>query len=330
MAGYIVRRLAQAAATLFLLSILFFLLTRVDASNPCGSVGCVEQQHLDLPVTSQYFLWLGGLLHGDFGSSINGQEIGPMLVQKFPPTAVLVGVSLIFQQAIALPLGVLAALRPYSLLDQSLTFLSYVALSLPAFLLGFLLLFLFAVRWQALPVGHSADLALPILGSGDWFGALIHDPGYVLGDAIQHLLLPVITLTATGVAIDSRFMRAAMLQVMHEDYIRTARAKGLSRRRVIFVHAFRNALLPIITNLGLYLPALIGGAVVVETVFTWGGLGYTFDTAIHGGIYFGGGDRPTLLAMVMLSALAVVIANLLADLAYVWLDPRIRLEAGAE
>src|SRR5205823_12818659 len=110
-----------------------------------------------------------------------------------------------------------------------------------------------------------------------WFHAMLQDPRFVLGDMLRHLLLPAFTLVTTGIAIDSRFMRAAMLQVLHEDYIRTARAKGLSRRRVVFKHAFRNALLPIITNLGLYLPAMFAGVVVVETVFTWGGLGYVFQ-----------------------------------------------------
>ena len=159
------------------------------------------------------------------------------------------------------------------------------------------------------------------------------DPGFILGDLLQHLILPAFTLTIGGIAIDSRFMRAAMLQVLHQEYIRTARAKGLPRRTVIFKHAFRNALLPIITNIGLYLPAFIGGVVVVESVFTWGGLGYAFSQAINGGPFGGGfgvGDIPTLQALVMLSAAAVTIANLIADLSYAWLDPRIRDESRSD
>lgn len=339
MSGYIVRRLSQAVLTLFLLSILFFLLTRLNAQNPCaaGMMGCVEMLHLNDPVTTQYVDWLGGLLHGNFGYTVQGgMAIGPMLLIRFPSTVMLVGISLVLQQLIALPLGILAALRPYSLVDQTLTVLTYVALSTPSFLLGFLLLSVFAMHGPKLPIGHSDDLGLPFLGTGEWWVALLHDPGFVLGDLVRHLILPVITLTVGGIAIDSRFMRAAMLSVLHEDYIRTARSNGLSRARIIFKHAFRNALLPIITNLGLYLPALIGGAVVVETVFTFGGLGYAFETAITGSTAFpggqivGSGDRPTLLALVMLSALAVVLANLLADLAYAWLDPRIRLDREGE
>jgi peptide/nickel transport system permease protein len=278
-------------------------------------------------VAEQYFWWLGGLLHGDFGTTTMGQPVGPLILQKLPPTLLLVVISLIVQQLIALPLGMLAALRPYSLGDQSLTFGAYVALSIPAFVLGNLLIFLFAVHWPVFAVGHNDDPALPLLGSADWFAALWGDPGYVLPDMLQHLLLPAFTLAVTGIAIDSRFMRAAMLQVLHQDYIRTAKAKGLRRRAIVFKHAFRNAILPIITNLGLYLPALFAGVVVVEEVFTWEGDGSLFAQSINGGQFAGQGDVSTLLALTMLSALAAIVGNLLADLAYAWLDPRVQLNA---
>jgi len=328
MTTYIVRRLIQTAVTLFLLSILFFLLVRLQPISPCGGVsfGCSESLHLDQPIANQYLWWMGQLLHGDFGDSVNGQPIGTIILQHLPPTIVLVLVSLVIQQLIALPLGILAALRPYSKIDQSLTFGSYVALSLPAFVFGLFLIFLLGVHWTLLPIGHYEDPQYPLLWSSDWFSALLQNPGLILGDLLRHLILPAFTLTITGIAIDSRFMRAAMLQVLHQEYIRTAKAKGLRRRRIILKHAFRNALLPIITNLGLYLPALVGGVVVVETVFTWGGLGYTFSQAITGTTYGMGPDFTIVRTLTMLSALAVIIANLLADLAYAWLDPRIRYE----
>lgn len=331
MAAYIARRLIQAVVTLFILTLVFFLLLRLSPGAGCASVtlGCTELLHLDQPIANQYLFWLGDILHGNFGTSATGEPIGTMILQKLPPTLLLVGVSFVLQQVIALPLGILAALRPYSLPDQVLTFLSYVALSLPAFLIGFFLIFLFAVHWNLLPVGHYEDVSAPLLLSSDWLSALRSDPGFILGDLLQHLILPAFTLTIGGIAVDSRFMRAAMLQVLHQEYIRTARAKGLPRRTVIFKHAFRNALLPIITNIGLYLPAFIGGVVVVESVFTWGGLGYAFSQAVGVGGFGGfggnyGGDLPTLQALVMLSAAAVTIANLMADLSYAWLDPRIR------
>jgi peptide/nickel transport system permease protein len=318
-AAYIARRLIQSIITLFVLTLIFFLLLRLHPGGSCAlsSIGCTELLRLDQPIANQYLFWLSDILHGNFGVSATGDPIGAMILQKLPPTIELVGVSFVIQQLIALPLGILAALRPYSLPDQILTLLSYVALSLPAFLIGFVLIFLFAVHWQWLPVAHYEDVSAPLLLSSDWFSALRSDPGFILGDLTLHLILPAFTLVIGGIAVDSRFMRAAMLQVLHQEYIRTARAKGLPRRTVIFKHAFRNALLPIITNIGLYLPAFIGGVVVVESVFTWGGLGYAFSQAVNG-------DIPTLEALVMLSATAVVIANLIADLSYAWLDPRIR------
>jgi peptide/nickel transport system permease protein len=239
------------------------------------------------------------------------------------------------QQLLALPLGVLAALRPYTLYDGVLTFISYVFLSIPAFFLALILIYIFPAQLGWFSVAHSESPLLPVIGTGDWWHALLSDPGFVLGDLAQHLVLPAFVLMSTGVAIDSRFMRAAMLQVLHQDYIRTAKAKGLPRRTVIFKHAFRNALLPIITNIGLYLPALIGGVVVVETVFTWGGLGSMFGEAIGvrglgPGGFTAGADFAILQTLLLFSALAVLLANLLADVAYAWLDPRIRYEAGVE
>ncbi len=333
MGTYIVRRLIQAAATLFFLSIVFFVLSRLQPGGSCSTygvtaAGCLATQNLDQPIANQYLIWIGDLLHGNFGISTGGQPVGTIILQGLPPTVVLVGVSLFIQQAIALPLGIFAALRPYSAADQGLTFGSYVALSIPAFALGYVLINLFTLQWNLLPPGHYEDPAIPLLFTSGWFSAFWQNPGYVLGDLIHHLILPAFALTVTGIAIDSRFMRAAMLQVLHQDYIRTAKAKGLTRRRIVFKHAFRNALLPIITNLGLYLPALIGGVVAVEFVFTFGGLGYEFSQAINGG-NFGQGDLPVLEALVILSAIAVILANLLADVAYAWLDPRIRYDAGS-
>lgn len=329
MAAYVARRLIQTAVTLLILSLLFFLLLHQQPGGPCGGAAtdCTQRLHLEDPISTQYLDWIGSLLHGDFGNSASGLPIGTLILQKLPPTILLVGVSLVVQQLIALPLGVFAALRPYSILDQGLTLLSYFALSLPAFLLGDFLIYLFAVRWGMLPVGHYEDPTIPVLWTTDWFSAVWHDPGYVLGDLMHHLLLPVLTLTVTGIAIDSRFMRAAMLQVLRQEYIRTARANGLPRRRIIWKHAFRNALLPIVTNLALYLPALIAGVVVVEQVFSWGGLGYTFGQAITGTSYGVPGDFTIVQALAMLTSLAVIAANLLADVAYAWLDPRIRYDS---
>jgi peptide/nickel transport system permease protein len=326
---YIIRRLIQAAFLLFLLSIIFFLLARLQPGGACGAfVGttCETRFHVDQPISNQYVQFVGSYIHGDFGTNIGGQSIAAEIRYKLPPTLLLVAVSFILQQLIALPLGMFAALRQYSFFDQALTFGSYVALSLPAFLLGLFVVYFFSVQWQLLPSGHAEDATLPLFWSSDWFSALWHDPALTLGDLLRHLILPAFVLTLTGIAIDSRFMRAAMLQVIHEDYIRTAKAKGLTRRSIVFKHAFRNALLPIITNMALYLPALLGGVVVVETVFSWGGLGYLFSTAIRGNLAIVVTDYATLQALLLLSAFTVILTNLLADLAYGWLDPRIRFD----
>jgi peptide/nickel transport system permease protein len=334
MGAYIVRRLLQAFATLFILSIVFFFLARLQPGGPCATasgLGCAEMLHTDQPVANQYLSFLGDLAHGNLGLSSVGIPIGTLIAQKFPPTLLLIGVSLVFQQLIALPLGVLAALRPYSLPEQVLTFLSYVALSLPSFLVAIFLLYVFVVHWNLLPLTRYEDPSLPLMATPAWYALLFHDPPLILGDLVRHLLLPVIALTASGIAVDSRYMRAAMLQVMHQEYIRTAKAKGLQRRRVIFKHAFRNALLPILTNIGLYLAALLGGAVAIEVVFTWGGLGSIFAAAITGESVQGvAPDFATARALAMFSALIVIVINLVVDLAYVWLDPRIRFTGGVE
>ncbi len=331
---YIIRRLLQTFVMMVILSVLFFLLVRFQPNSSCGysAYGCQEALNLNEPVTSQYLAYVGNLLHGNFGVSAGssgiggisaGQNIGGEITARLPPTVILVGVAFLLQQLIALPLGMLAALRQYSFFDQGLTFLSYIFLSTPVFALGTFTIYIFAYLLGWLPLGHNEDLVLPLIATGDWYSLLVHDPALVLGDLLRHLLLPAFALMVTGIAVDSRFMRGAMLQVLHQDYIRTATAKGVSRRKVIFKHAFRNALLPIITNIGLYLPTLIGGVIVVESVFSFGGVGQLFAAATH--------DFTTLQALLILSALAVLVANLLADIAYAVLDPRIRLDSsGAE
>lgn len=332
MVTYIVRRLGQAVFLLFLLSIMFFLLVHFQPGGPCASqqIGCIQAQHLDQPIANQYVIWVSNTVRGNFGLTVGGQPVSQEIAQKLPPTIVLIGTAVVLQQLIALPLGVLAAVRPYSLYDSVLTVLSYIALSIPSFALGLVFLNVFALKVGWFPLGRNEDVSLPLLMSADWWSALLHSPRLIVGDLARHLFLPVTVFTMSGIAVDSRFMRSAMLQVMHQEYIRTATAKGLRRRRVIFKHAFRNALLPVLTNFGLYLPALIGGTVVVEMVFNWGGLGYAFGAAVGGGQFIGsgqGGDFAFLQGTLLLSAVLVLLVNLLVDLAYVWLDPRIRYDA---
>ncbi len=339
MGTYIIRRLIQAFFILIGLTIVFFLILHLTPGGPCAALGesgglqgaarekaCVLRLGLDKPLVVQYFNLMGQYVHGNLGNSQQGGiPVLSLIGQRLPATVLLMASSYILQQMIALPLGVFAALRQYTFFDQFFTFLSYVGLSMPTFWLGLILIFTFSVHFQWLPSGRIesttiGNTLIPVFWTGDWFTLLAHQPGLVLGDLAKHLVMPMMVLMVTGIAADSRFMRASMLEVIRQDYIRTARAKGLSRRAVIFKHAFRNALLPIITNIGLYLPALIGGAVITETIFSWGGIGYTFIQAVTNQ------DYPVVQGISMIIALAVLLANLLTDLTYAWVDPRIRYD----
>jgi len=332
MTTYIIRRLIQSVIILFGLSLVFFIILHLTPGGPCsayeeaGPAGiaklhaCFIRLKLNDPLPAQYWAWISGYLRGDFGTSYTGQPVSALILQKLPATVLLVLVSYLFQQLIALPLGMFSALRQYSFFDHTFAFLSYVGLSLPTFWLGLMLIYGFSVQLDWFPTSGVENVNLPIFWSNEWFQALHQTPGLVLGDLARHLVLPALTLMVVGIANDSRFMRASMLEVLHQDYIRTARAKGLTARRVVLKHALRNAILPIVTNVALFLPALIGGAVITETIFSWGGLGYQFFNSIQSS------DYPFVQSFLMLSALAVLLANLLSDLTYAWVDPRIRYD----
>lgn len=321
MTTYILRRLGQTVIMLFVLSILFFILVRFQPTSGCyAQLGCQELLKLDEPVTSQYLTYLNNLIHLNFGLSTTGVPINMLIAQRLPATIVLVSVALTFQQLIALPLGMLAAIKQYSRYDQVLTLITYLFLSIPAGVLSAVVIVYLSQILGWFPQSGSTDPILPPIASGEWIASLKQDPGYILGDLVRHLILPAFVLASGGIAIDSRFMRGSMLQVLRQDYIRTARANGLPGRLIVFKHAFRNALLPIITNLGLYLPALISGVIVVENAFGYVGIGSLFSVST---------DFTTIEGMLILSATAVLIANLLADIAYAMLDPRIRYDTGA-
>src|SRR5579884_3180403 len=291
MTTYIVRRLLQAVVVLFGLSIVFFFIVHLAPNGPCTGFAQnarqVNQQRvcrlrlgLDKPLPVQYGLWLNNYVHGDFGIDLSGQTVTSAILGALPVTMALAIVSYFFQQLIALPLGVFSALKQYSLFDQLFTFVSYVGLSMPTFWLGLMLILIVSVHFHLLPSQLVMSPNLPTFWTHQWFVALGQNPGLILGDWARHIILPAVTLMVVGIAGDSRFMRASMLDVINQDYIRTAKAKGLSRRIVIFKHAFRNAILPIITNIALFLPALVGGFIITESVFTYTGLGYLFFTSL--------------------------------------------------
>lgn len=334
MTTYIVRRLIQSVFILIGLTfVFFFMLHLIPNGGPCEGIlagtspakatlykACLKRLGLTKPLPTQYLLWILGLLRGDFGTDNGGVPVTQLILNALPITVMLASVSYVLQQLIALPLGIFSALKQYSFFDTVFTFVSYVGLSTPTFFLGLMLLYLLTVDYRIFPAGQVVNPRGPFFLSSGWWSNVVHDPAGTLGDYTKHLVLPALTLMYVGIAGDSRFMRASMLDVIHQDYIRTAKAKGLSRRVVIFKHAFRNAVLPIITNVALYLPTLVGGFIITEAIFSYFGLGYLFISRLQGG------DYNVVLALLMIQAAAVLIANLLSDLTYAWVDPRIRYD----
>jgi peptide/nickel transport system permease protein len=262
-----------------------------------------------------------GLLHGDFGYSIfSGNPVIDDILARVPATLILMGISWIIWVTLAIGIGVLAAVRRYSIWDQGATLFSYIFYSLPTFWLGLILIFIFGVALRWFPVQGIVDARsspAPFATPAYW-AALGANPIPNLFDIGRHLVLPVITLVAVSIAADSRFVRSAMLDSLNQDYVRTARAKGVVERRVVIRHAFRNALLPILTNVALELAFLFGGAIVTETVFSWPGMGRLYFEAVNNRDYF------VVMGILFIGSILVVFMNLLADVLYAWADPRIR------
>jgi peptide/nickel transport system permease protein len=260
-----------------------------------------------------------GVLHGDLGfSSATGQPVASVIGQRVVPTAILGGISLIVWVTLAVISGVIAAARRYGKLDTAITIFNYVGFSFPTFWLGILLVIVFAGILKILPAGGMWDArTVPIFGTSEYWAFFGANTAKALLDLAQHLVLPVITLVFVSIAADSRFVRAAMIDALNQDYIRTARAKGVPERRVITRHALRNALLPVVTNISLELPLLFTGAVATETIFSWPGMGRAYIEAVA---QF---DYTVLMGILSITAVFVVAANLLADIVYAIVDPRI-------
>ena len=262
-----------------------------------------------------------GVFHGDFGYSIDsGEPVMDRIAQAALPTFILASVAIVIWLSIAVAIGVVAAVKRYSLFDQLATIFAYVGFALPTFWLGIMLIYIFSgPGLNILPASGMTDVRLsPPFGSEEYWVYFGAHPFQAIADIGRHLILPVITLVAVSIAGDSRFVRASMLEALGQDYVRTAKAKGLSARSVTFKHAFRNAMLPFVTNVALELPFLFSGALVTETIFSWPGIGkLTIDATRNF-------DYPILMGVLMISAILVVFANLLADIAYAVVDPRIK------
>ena len=281
--------------------------------NPQASSDLQDKLHrqygLDKPLHEQYLLWLGRLVRLDFGESF-AQDNRPVLgkiAERLPVTILLNILSLVVIMVVALPLGVISAVRRNSFFDRATTVLVFVGFAMPSFWLALLLMDWLGVRLGVLPVSGLKSLGYEYM---DLSGQLL--------DRIAHLILPVFIAAIGGLAGFSRYMRSNMLDVIRQDYIMTARAKGLSERVVIYKHALRNALLPVITILGLSVPGLIGGSVIFETIFAIPGMGKLF----YDGVMMR--DYPLIMGVLVIGAVLTLVGNLLADVSYALADPRIR------
>ncbi len=322
MTGYLIKRLLQAIPILLGAStIIFFLMhaapgdpTTIYLANPNIDPAVVEQMRrnlgLDQPVHIQYVKWLGSFMTGDFGYSFSQHRaISEILKDAIPNTLLLSGLALVIIFAIGVVVGTLQAVRQYSWVDNVSTVLSFFFYSMPSFWFGLMLILLFSYKLQWLPASQMTSVDYDFMVGAEQ-----------LKDRFMHLLMPAVALGLGGAAAVARYMRSGMLEQIRQDYVRTARAKGLSERKVVFKHAMRNALIPVVTLLGLYIPFLMSGAVLIETIFAWPGMGRTIVTAIFQR------DYPVVLASAFVIAVLVILGNLLADILYSVVDPRVRVE----
>ncbi|WP_022660246.1 ABC transporter permease [Paucidesulfovibrio longus] len=265
---------------------------------------------LDKPIHEQYAAWVGRLVTFDFGQSLSGdhQPVWQKIKERLPLTFGMNVASLVLTLFISVPIGVLSAWRRGGAFDKSMTVLVFIGFAMPGFWLALLLMQAFGIWWNILPISGLTSLDFPRMG---FFGQM--------WDLARHLALPIFIYTFGSLAGMSRFMRTSMLEVLRQDYIMTARAKGLPTRTVIFKHAMRNALMPVITILGLSVPGLIGGSVIIESIFALPGLGQLFYQAVMAR------DYPLIMGSLVLGAVLTLAGNLLADVGYGLADPRVRL-----
>jgi len=332
--AYTVRRLLQMIPLLFAASVVIFTLLALQPGDPLDELRqqnpriTAEQLEqlrraygLDQPIYVRYFKWLGRAIQGDFGQSRTYATPAGQIIfaERLPRTLILSGAALTLALLVAIPVGIFSAVRQYSRADYIITFFSFVGFSMPIFFLGILLLFLFAV-WIPERVSWFPKFPVQSISDFQWSQVLNGEITFFqfIGDWAFKLVLPVLALSTIQMASWTRYMRASLLEVLNQDYVRTARAKGLSERVVLYKHALRNALIPIVTLVGLAIPGVFGGAVITETIFSYPGMGRAILDSLT--------DKDYNVAMAALAFLALLTAvfNLLADLMYAVVDPRIR------
>lgn len=316
MGRYVAQRLLQGLAVLVAVSVVMFGLIHLAPGGPMAMYASgansdpaqmerIERQlGLRDPIPVQYARWFASMATGNWGVSYrDGQPVTTVVGERLGATVVLMGTSLLLALALAVPLGVLGAVTRSRFVRAGLSVLAIGGMSIPTFWLGLMILVLFALQWRLIPTGGMTTGE----GGGDPL------------DLLRHVIAPALVLATLNIAAWSRYLRSSMLEVLSQDYVRTARSKGLGPREVLYGHALKNALLPLITLLGLEAPRVVGGALVTEVVFSWPGIGRLMTTSLLSR------DYPVLMATFLLMALLVVLGNLVADLAYGWADPRIRL-----
>ena len=323
MAAFAFRRLIGAIPLLLFVSVTVFALLHAAPGGPAsaymrrGSISAEDRARLEAqlglndPLPVQYGKWLGRVLQGDLGmASSTRRPVAEEILDRLPNTLTLMAVAWGVTLLIAIPIGIVSALRQYSKFDHAVTTFTFVGQSIPIFWFGLILLLVFYM-WLENPVTGE-----PLFPAG---GVATMGAPFSLADRIHHLVLPVTMLAAGWVAWYSRFLRASMLETIHQDYVRTARAKGLAERLVVIRHAFRNAAIPLVTLMALDVPFLFTGALFTEVIFAWPGMGRLFYAAAERR------DYGLLMAIIMITSVLIIVANIVADMLYAWLDPRIRL-----
>lgn len=316
MARYIQRRVIIGIPILLAITVLIFSLLQVTPGDPLDSYIPSDQPlpaaqrevlrrelGLDQPAVLRYLYWLRETAQGNLGyRAKNPEPVIDAVARRIVPTLLLMGSAMVIGIIVGVTLGIVAAVRQYSIIDTFLTIFAFLGVSLPVYLAGLLGLYLFALRIDLFPAGGYSTPGEP----------------FDFSDRLHHLILPAAIISLNYVAATMRYTRSAMLEVLGQDYVRTARAKGLLNAVVVGRHALRNALLPVVTIIGTYMPNLLGGAVFIESIFSWPGMGRLYLDGVEAR------DYPLIMGMTLILAVAILIANLLTDVAYAVIDPRIR------
>jgi peptide/nickel transport system permease protein len=334
MKWYIIKRLLQIIPVIFGVTIIAFSLIHIAPGDPARNMlgQHASQQEideirtkygLDKPLYVQYFIWLGDVLQGNLGRSIlSHEQVTIEIASRFPNTIELAIAAMLFASLIGVIAGIISATKQYSIADYSVMGIALFGISMPVFWLGIMLMMIFGVYLHWLPIGGRIDLLIPFHRITGFMilDSIITGNGAALISVLSHLILPAIALGTIPMAIIARTTRSSMLEILRQDFIRTERAKGLSERIVIYKHALRNAMVPVVTVIGLNFGLLLSGAILTETVFSWPGVGRLVVDAVYAR------DYPLVVGCILVFALVFVIVNLITDILYTYIDPRIHYD----